>query len=77
MQIEQVRRIPYFQDLDARLLERVRAAMFEVQATKEQLLIMEGEPAEARYGVSVGQVKIFKNEAAGNGSPHGFSFYRQ
>jgi CRP/FNR family transcriptional regulator len=60
MQIEQVKRILYFQDLEPRTLERIRIAMFEVQAGKGQLLFSEGEPAEAMYGVRSGQVKIFK-----------------
>ena len=47
MQTEQVKRIPYFQDLEPRTLERIRTAMFEVQAGKGQLLFSEGEPAEA------------------------------
>ena len=57
---EQVQRIPYFQDLEPRILERIRTAMFEVQAGKGQLLFSEGEPAEAMFGVQSGQVKIFK-----------------
>ena len=60
MRPEQVKRIPYFQDLEPRLLDRVRSAMFEVQAAKGQILFGEGEPAEAMYGVDSGQVKIFK-----------------
>ena len=60
MQTEQVKGIPYFQDLEPRTLERIRAAMFEVQAGKGQLLFSEGESAEAMYGVRSGQVKIFK-----------------
>jgi CRP-like cAMP-binding protein len=60
MQAEQVKRIPYFQDLDPRLVERVRGAMVETQVAKGQLLLSEGEPAEAMYGVLTGQVKIFK-----------------
>ena len=60
MQTEQVKGIPYFQDLEPRTLERIRTAMFEVQAGKGQLLFSEGEPAEAMYGVRSGQVKIFK-----------------
>jgi len=60
MQTEQVKGIPYFQDLEPRTLERIRTAMFEVQAGKGQLLFSEGESAEAMYGVRSGQVKIFK-----------------
>ena len=58
--LEQVKRIPYFQDLEPRILERIRSAMFEVQAGKGKLFFSEGEPAEAMYGVRSGQVKIFK-----------------
>jgi len=62
---EQVKRIPYFQDLEPRILERVRSAMFEVQAGKGKLVFSEGEPAEAMFGVQSGQVKIFKLSADG------------
>jgi CRP/FNR family transcriptional regulator len=60
MQTDEVKRIPYFQDLEPRILERIRTAMFEVQASKGKLLFSEGGPAEAMYGVRSGQVKIFK-----------------
>ncbi len=57
---EQLKAIPYFQDLDARALEGIRANVFEVQLQKGELLFTEGEPAEAMYVVRSGKVKIFK-----------------
>ena len=60
MRPEQVKAIPFFQDLDPGLLECVRTTIFELRAAKGQLLFSEGEPAEAMYGAASGQVKIFK-----------------
>jgi len=52
--------IPYFQDLDAGALERLRASVFDLRLEKGQILFTEGEPAQAMYVVRSGQVKIFK-----------------
>jgi len=60
MSLEQLKAIPYFHDLDANALERVRTSAFEVRLAKGQILFTEGEPAEAMYIVRSGQVKIFK-----------------
>ncbi len=57
---EQLKAIPYFQDLDARALERIRARVFEGRLQKGQVLFTEGEAAQAMYVVRSGQVKIFK-----------------
>ncbi len=57
---EQLKAIPYFHDLDARVLDRIRASVFEVQLQKGQVLFTEGEAAQAMYVVRSGQVKIFK-----------------
>ncbi len=52
--------IPYFEDLDARALERIRVSVFDLRLVKGQVLFTEGEPAQAMYMVRSGQVKIFK-----------------
>ncbi len=57
---EQLKSIAYFQDLDARVLDRIRTRVFEVRLQKGQVLFTEGEPAQAMYVVRSGQVKIFK-----------------
>src|SRR5574337_1814386 len=57
---EQLKVIPYFQDLDARALEGIRAHAFEVRLQKGHVLFTEGEPAQAMYVVRSGKVKIFK-----------------
>jgi CRP/FNR family transcriptional regulator len=57
---EHLKAIPYFQDLDTRVLARIQASVFEVRLEKGQILFTEGEPAEAMYVVRSGQVKIFK-----------------
>ncbi len=57
---EQLKAIPYFQDLDGPALARIHASIFEVRLEKGQVLFSEGEPAEAMYVVRSGQVRIFK-----------------
>ena len=57
---EQLKTIPYFQDLDGPALDRIHASIFEVRLEKGQVLFSEGEPAEAMYVVRSGQVRIFK-----------------
>jgi CRP/FNR family transcriptional regulator len=57
---EQLKAIPYFQDLEAGVLDRIRTSVFEVRLQKGQILFTEGEPAQAMYGLRSGQVKIFK-----------------
>lgn len=57
---EQLKAIPYFQDLEADVLDRIRTSVFEVRLQKGQILFTEGEPAQAMYGLLSGQVKIFK-----------------
>jgi CRP/FNR family cyclic AMP-dependent transcriptional regulator len=57
---EQLNAISYFRDLDARVLARIRASVFDLRLEKGQILFMEGEPAQAMYVVRSGQVKIFK-----------------
>ena len=56
----QLKAIPYFQDLDTRVLDRIRTSVFEVRLERGQVLFSEGEPAQAMYVVRSGQVKIFK-----------------
>jgi CRP-like cAMP-binding protein len=56
----ELKAIPYFQDLEARVLNRIRTSMFPVGLKKGQMLFTEGEPAQAMYVVRSGQVKIFK-----------------
>lgn len=60
MLLEQLKAIPYFQDLDARALEGIRANAFELQLQKGHVLFTEGEPAQAMYVIQSGKVKIFK-----------------
>jgi len=57
---EHLKAIPYFQDLEAGVLDRIRTSVFEVRLQKGQILFTEGEPAQAMYGLRSGQVKIFK-----------------
>lgn len=60
MSFEQLKSVPYFHDLDASALQRIRASLSLVRLDKGQILFTEGEPAQAMYVVRSGQVKIFK-----------------
>ena len=57
---EELKAIPYFRDLEPRVLECIRGSVFEAHLDKGQILFTEGEPAEARYVVRTGHEKICK-----------------
>jgi len=57
---EHLRAIPYFQNLDPRVLARIQASVFEVRLKGGQILFTEGETAQAMFAVQSGQIKIFK-----------------
>ncbi len=65
MLTEQLKAIPYFEDLDARALDGIRANAFEVRLHKGEILFTEGEPAQAMYVVRSGKVRIFKLSSDG------------
>jgi CRP-like cAMP-binding protein len=57
--------IPYFSGVNESVLAAVSRHVFERRAIRGEILILEGEPAEALYFVVAGVVKVFKTSADG------------
>jgi len=55
----------YFNQVSAKEIEAISRHVFEKRATREEILILEGEPAETLYFVVSGAVKIFKTSPDG------------
>ena len=65
VQVERLKSIPYFAGLSAAELESIKALVFEVEAERGKLLLLEGESSEALYFVVSGAVKVFKTSPDG------------
>ncbi len=65
VQLELLKGIPYFSDLNLAELESVRKVVFEKTADRAEMISLEGEPAENLYFVASGVVKVFKTSAEG------------
>ncbi len=65
VQLELLKRIPYFSDLNLAELESVREVVFEKTADRAEMISLEGESAENLYFVASGVVKVFKTSAEG------------
>ncbi len=65
VQPESLRNIPYFSGLSIAELESVAKLAFEKNAGRGELILLEGEPAEALYFVVFGAVKLFKTSSQG------------
>ena len=65
VQVERLKSIPYFAGLSSVELESIKALVFEVEAERGKLLLLEGEPSEALYFVVSGAVKVFKSSPDG------------
>lgn len=57
--------LPYFSGLSADELEAVRRLVFERKVERGEVIIFEGESAEALFVVASGAVKVFKTSAEG------------
>jgi len=57
--------IPYFEGLNPVELDSILKLIFEKTAQRGEIIVFEGEPAEALYFVSSGAVKMFKTSADG------------
>ncbi len=57
--------IPYFSGLDPAELDTLKQHVFEKSVERNELILLEGEPAEAVYFVVSGAVKAFKTSAEG------------
>jgi len=65
VEIELLKSIPYFSGLSPTELEAIKQHIFEKSADKNELILLEEEPAEAVYFVVSGAVKTFKTSAEG------------
>src|SRR4030042_1014555 len=65
VQIEFLKKLPYFAGLEAPVRECVRRYVFEKKADRGETLAFEGEPSDVLYFVFSGVVKVFKTSADG------------
>jgi len=65
IEIELLKSIPYFAGLSPTELEAIKRYVFEKSADRNELILLEEEPAEAVYFVVSGAVKAFKTSAEG------------
>jgi CRP-like cAMP-binding protein len=64
-QVDFLKSLPYFSGLSEAGLEAIGKRFFERKAGRGEILIFEGEPAEALFFVVAGVVKVFKTSAEG------------
>jgi CRP-like cAMP-binding protein len=65
VQLEFIKTIPYFLGLGQVALDSLGKYIFEKRAERGEILLFEGEPAEALYFVADGAVKVFKTSHDG------------
>lgn len=65
VEVEHLKSIPYFAGLSSAELESMKTLVFEVEAERGKLLLLEGELSEALYFVVSGAVKVFKTSPDG------------
>jgi CRP-like cAMP-binding protein len=65
VQTDFIKSIPYFSGLGQAELDSICRFVFERKADRGEILLFEGEPAEALYFVVAGVVKVFKTSADG------------
>ena len=63
--VELLKSIPYFSGLSPAELDSIKEFIFERSAESGDLILLEGEPADAMYFVASGVVKTFKTSADG------------
>lgn len=62
---ELLKRSPYFAGLSPAEIQAISRLVFEKSFTRDEIIILEGEKADALYFVVSGAVKIFKTSAEG------------
>jgi CRP/FNR family transcriptional regulator len=63
--LDSLKSLPYFSGLSESVLASVSKHVFEKKAERGEIIVFEGEPAEALYFVIAGVVKVFKTSADG------------
>jgi CRP-like cAMP-binding protein len=65
IQIDFLKRIPYFSGLSPTELDSIKKLTFEKNVDRGEMVVLDGEPAEAIYFVFAGIVKVFKTSTEG------------
>jgi CRP-like cAMP-binding protein len=65
VQLEFLKSVLYFSDLDSADLESIRKLVFEKTVDRSEMVLLEGESAANLYFVASGVVKVFKTSAEG------------
>ena len=65
VEIQFLKYIPYFSGLGPEELEIVRQVVFQKTAERGEVILLEGEPAQALFFVASGAVKVFKTSPEG------------
>ncbi len=65
VQVKLLESIPYFSGLSSAELDSIKRLMFEKTAERGEVILLEGESAEALFFVVSGVVKVFKTSAEG------------
>jgi CRP-like cAMP-binding protein len=65
VQLEFLKSVTYFSDLSLAELESIRKLVFEKNAERAEMVLLEGESAANLYFVASGVVKVFKTSAEG------------
>jgi len=65
IELEFLRLLPYFEELDSEELSSIREHLFERSVDRGEIIQFEGESAEALFIVAAGAVKVVKTSAEG------------
>lgn len=63
--LDSLKSLPYFSGLSESVLDSISRYVFEKKAERGEILVLEGEPAEALFFVVEGVVKVFKTSPDG------------
>ena len=65
VQLDFLKRIPYFSGVGLTDLESIKKLVFERSANRAEMVVLEGEPAANLFFVASGAVRVFKTSADG------------
>ncbi|MBI4284202.1 MAG: Crp/Fnr family transcriptional regulator [Chloroflexi bacterium] len=65
VQVEFLKSVAYFSGLSPAELDSIKQVIFEKTVERGEIILLEGEPAEALFFVVSGAVKVFKTSAEG------------
>lgn len=63
--LEFLQSIPYFAGLEAAEVEAIEPLVFEKSFSRNQVILLEGEPGDSFYIIASGRVKVFKTSPEG------------